>query len=248
MISIQQYNAWYGNNQALYNVNMNIKKNAITAFIGPSGCGKTTLLRSINRMNDIISSFKFTGRITMNDMDLTSNKADLLEIRRKIGMVFQEPNPFPMSVYENMKLPILENMKNIGKTKIESIVAQKLQDAVLYDEVMERLHKSALKLSGGQQQRLCIARALTIDPDVILFDEPCSALDPIATFKIEDLLMVLKQKYTIVIVTHNMEQARRIADEVAFFYKGEVIEKGPSKKIFTAPDTELLEWYLAGRF
>ncbi|QUH27088.1 phosphate ABC transporter ATP-binding protein PstB [Serpentinicella alkaliphila] len=246
VISIKDFNAWYGNNNALSDVNMNIKRNAITAFIGPSGCGKTTLLRSINRMNDVINGYRCSGIIKMDNIEVTDSDLDTLEIRRKIGMVFQDPNAFPMSIYDNLKLPIVENFSNIEKKRINEIIIEKLKDAALYDEVKDRLHKSALKISGGQQQRLCIARALTIEPKVILFDEPCSSLDPIATLKIEELLVQLKEKYTVVIVTHNMEQARRIADDVAFFYKGEVVEQGASEKIFTTPNSQILSNYLKG--
>lgn len=247
-IRVSDFNVWYDSNQALQNVNMDIKKNKITAFIGPSGCGKTTLLRCFNRMNDIIRSFRCSGKIVLDGEDITSAEADPLLIRRKVGMVFQEPNPFPSSIYRNMLLPLEENYTEMKKPEAEKIIIRKLQDANLYEEIKNRLHDSALRISGGQQQRLCIARALTINPEVILFDEPCSALDPISTNKIEQLLIELKEKYTVVIVTHNIEQARRIADDVAFFYKGEVVEQGPTEQVFINPETELLERYLKGKF
>ena len=248
VISVKNLNVWYGSNKVLSDVNTDIKRNRITAFIGPSGCGKTTLLRCLNRMNDLIESFKMTGDITFNRESIFSRSQDVIEIRRKIGMIFQQPNPFPQSIYDNMTLPIKENLGNLGTSKIKEIVKRNLESAYLYDEVSNRLKKSALTLSGGQQQRLCIARALTIDPEVILFDEPCSALDPISTMKIEDLLMELKQKYTIVIVTHNLQQASRIADYVAFFYQGEIVEQQEACMFFEDPKTELARNYISGRF
>lgn len=248
IISIRDFNAWYALKQALIEVNMDIGKNQVTAFIGPSGCGKTTLLRSINRMNDLISSFKSTGRITLDGVEITANQINPLELRKKVGMVFQDPTPFPMSIHDNMKLPIMENCEKLSRSYIENIITERLKDAALYDEIKDRMSKSALMLSGGQQQRLCIARALTINPEVILFDEPCSALDPIATAKIEELILELKKKYTIIIVTHNLEQACRIADYVAFFYEGRIVEQGPAQKVFINPETELLGNYLTGKF
>jgi len=246
-ISIEKVNAWYGKKQVLFNVNMQIKKHRITAFIGPSGCGKTTLLRCFNRMNDTIRSFRLEGTIKINDTDITTKQADPLLIRRKVGMVFQQPNSFPMSIYRNLKLPITENFPGMDKARTEQIIKQKLQDVNLYDEVKDRINRSALKISGGQQQRLCIARMLTIEPEILLFDEPCSALDPLSTNKIEDLLIRIKEKYTVVIVTHNIEQARRIADDVAFFYEGKIVESGTAENIFLVPQTELLERYLSGK-
>ncbi|MFZ7102140.1 MAG: phosphate ABC transporter ATP-binding protein PstB [Peptococcaceae bacterium] len=248
IINVTKFNAWYGNKQVLFDVNMGIKKKQISAFIGPSGCGKTTLLRCFNRMNDVIKNFRYEGTICFNNEVISSAEADPLLIRKKVGMVFQQPNPFPMSVYENLRLPIVENSLTADKQKMEEIMIAKLKDVNLYEEIKDRLTRSALKISGGQQQRLCIARALTINPAVILFDEPCSALDPISTQKIENLLLELKAKYTVVIVTHNIEQARRIADQVAFFYQGRVVEQGLARNIFTNPQTELLENYLTGKF
>lgn len=248
MISIDHLNAWYGANKVLEDVNLNIIKNKITAFIGPSGCGKTTLLKSLNRMNDLVRSFKLEGTIKLDGEDIYSAEQNVMNIRKEIGMVFQQPNPFPISICGNMKLPIKENYNRIDKKKINEIIIKKLEDASLLEEVKNRLHHSALKLSGGQQQRLCIARALTIEPKIILFDEPCSALDPISTMKIEDLLMDLKEKYTIVIVTHNLEQAGRIADNVAFFYMGKIIEQGPIPDLFVNPQQKLTQDYIRGIF
>ncbi len=247
-IDIKDFNAWYGQNHALIDVNMKIPKNRVMAFIGPSGCGKSTLLRSLNRMNDTISIFRMNGSIKLDGVEITDKEIDPLELRRKVGMVFQDPNPFPMSVYQNMKLPIVENFNKISNREIEDIIITKLKDVGLYDEIRDRINRSALSISGGQQQRLCIARALTINPEVILFDEPCSALDPISTMKIEELIVELSKKYTVAIVTHNMEQARRIGDNVAFFYQGKVVEEGTANKIFSNPETELLENYLSGKF
>jgi len=249
-INVQNVNAWYGKTHALKDINIKIKKNSITAFIGPSGCGKTTLLRCFNRMNDIIDGFKFKGLIEIDNEDIYSykNEWDLINLRRNVGMVFQQPNLFPMSVYENMKLPIKENMTGLSSKDINGIIEDKLKDAHIYDEISDRLRKSALRLSGGQQQRLCIARTITIEPEIILFDEPCSALDPISTMKIEDLLMDLREKYTIIIVTHNLEQARRIADQVAFFYQGSIIEQASSADLFFNPREELTQNYIEGRF
>ena len=249
-IQIKDVNVFYGSFRALKNVNMTIKKNTITAFIGPSGCGKTTLLKSINRMNDFVKDFKLEGNILVDEENIyESNKQEyLISLRRKIGLVFQMPNPFRVSIYDNLCMPILEKSPKMPKKQVNEIILKSLEDTQIYDEVRERLHTNAEKLSGGQQQRLCIARALAIQPEIILFDEPCSALDPISTMKIEDLLMELKKDYTIVIVTHNMEQAARIADEVAFFYEGELVEYDRCDKIFTSPSKELTQNYLSGKF
>jgi phosphate transport system ATP-binding protein len=247
-LKCENVNVWYAGNHALKNVNLNINKNCITAFIGPSGCGKTTLLKCFNRMNDLVESFRISGKITHCENDIYDQKQDVNQLRKQIGMVFQQPNPFPKTIYENIKLPIVENLNDIKGKKVKEIVLQKLKDANLFEEVKERLHSSALRLSGGQQQRLCIARALSIDPDVLLFDEPCAALDTISTLKIEDLLMELKKKYTIVIVTHNLQQATRIADYVAFFYKGEIIEQNNANEIFMNPRSEVTQDYFKGTF
>jgi phosphate transport system ATP-binding protein len=248
IIKAENVNVWYGHNKVLEDVNIDINKNRITAFIGPSGCGKTTLLKSINKMNKLIKNFKISGSLKFEEEELYSKNQNDKKIRTKIGMVFQQPNPFPKTIYENMRLPITENMDGISRKKMHEIIEKKLKDAYLYDEVKDRLHKSALGLSGGQQQRLCIARALTIEPEVILFDEPCSALDPISTAKIEDLLLEMKEKYTIVIVTHNLQQASRIADYVAFFYKGKIEEQGPTSEFFLKPKTKLAQEYISGAF
>lgn len=247
-IKINNLNVWYDNNLALSNVNLSIPQNQITAFIGPSGCGKTTLLRCLNRMNDLIDICRIEGLVKVDDKNIYNKKQDVISIRKRVGMVYQQPNPFPMSIYENMKLPLKENYSKMKKREINKKIMDTLISVNLYDEVKERLYRSALKLSGGQQQRLCIARALVLEPEVILFDEPCSALDPISTMKIEDLLMDLKKKYTIVIVTHNLEQARRIADQVVFFYKGKIIESGSSDDLFSRPSSKLTQDYLRGVF
>mgnify|MGYP006294800259 CR=1 FL=1 len=247
-IKINNLNVWYDNNLALSNVNLSIPQNQITAFIGPSGCGKTTLLRCLNRMNDLIEICRIEGLVKVDNKNIDNKKQDVISIRKKVGMVYQQPNPFPMSISENMKLTLKENYCKMKKREINKKIMDTLISVNLYDEVKERLYRSALKLSGGQQQRLCIARALVLEPEVILFDEPCSALDPISTMKIEDLLMDLKKKYTIVIVTHNLEQARRIADQVVFFYKGKIIESGSSDDLFSRPSSKLTQDYLRGVF
>jgi phosphate ABC transporter, ATP-binding protein len=248
VIKAENVNVWYGNNKALQNVNIDIQKNSITAFIGPSGCGKTTLLKCFNRMNDIVKDFRLEGKITMHGENLYESNRDVINIRQKIGMVFQQPNPFPMTIYDNIKLPVVENMHGISKNKVNEIIINKLKAANLYDEVDKRLHKSALRLSGGQQQRLCIARALSIEPEILLFDEPCSALDHISTMKIESLLLELKERFTIVIVTHNLQQATRIADYVAFFYQGKIEEQGLAQEVFLNPKSKLTANYLHGEF
>lgn len=248
ILTVKDVNAWYGKTQALYDINLNIFKNRITAFIGPSGCGKTTLLRCLNRMNDLIPVFKITGSIELEGNDIYSGDYSVNRLRKHVGMVFQEANPFPQSVLNNLKLPLEENFNNLSKPQLKQIVIDKLRDIGLFDEVKDRLHQSALRLSGGQQQRLCIARALAIEPGLLLLDEPCSALDPISTAKIESLLTQLKQKYTIVIVTHNMQQAARIADYVVFFYQGVIIEQGLPEQIFVNPRMKLTNEYLRGMF
>jgi phosphate transport system ATP-binding protein len=240
-------NLWYGEKQALYTINMSILANKITALIGPSGCGKSTLIRCFNRMNDVIDKCKITGKIFFNGEDIYQPSADPVEIRKKIGMVFQKPNPFPKSIYENIAYgPRVQGNNN--KKELDSIVERSLKDAALWDEVSERLHESAIRLSGGQQQRLCIARSLAIEPEIILMDEPCSSLDPIATAKIEDLMLELKKKYTVIIVTHNMQQAARVSDYTAYMYLGKLIEYGNTAQIFEDPHEELTEKYITGRF
>ena len=247
-ISINAFSAYYGKAQALSDINLIIPQNNIYAFIGPSGCGKTTLLRSINRLNDLIPSFRHEGEIVIDGTNVFSyfKKRDVENLRIGIGMVFQQPNPLPMTIMQNMLLPIKEHYKENRALQVE-IATQKLKDAGLYDEVSDRLNKTALKLSGGQQQRLCIARAMMLNPKIILFDEPCSALDPISTMNIEDLLMDLKEIYTIVMVTHNMEQAKRIADHTAFFYQGEVVESNTTYELFSSPQMELTQKYVTGK-
>jgi phosphate transport system ATP-binding protein len=240
-------NLVYGEKHVLKDINMKIIRNRVTALIGPSGCGKSTFIRCLNRMNDIIDNCKIKGKVLFNGNDIYSPDADVVGIRRKIGMIFQKPNPFPKSIYENVAYgPRVCGINS--KTVLDRIVEKSLKDAWLWDEVKDRLDESAMRLSGGQQQRLCIARALAIEPEVILMDEPCSALDPIATAKIEDLIERLKQKYTVIIVTHNMQQAARVSDYTGFLYLGELIEYGDTKQIFEKPQKELTEKYLTGRF
>jgi len=245
-IKIENVDLYYGEFQALKNINMNIKENEITAFIGPSGCGKSTLLKSLNRMNDLIEGVKITGRMLLDDVDIYRHM-DPTILRKRVGMVFQKPNPFPMSIYENVAYgPKTHGVKS--KDKLDEIVEESLRLAAMWDEVKDRLKKSALGLSGGQQQRLCIARAFSVNPEVILLDEPTSALDPISTMKIEDLLVEIKKKYTIAIVTHNMQQATRISDKTAFFLNGEIVEFDDTEKLFSMPKNKKTEDYITGRF
>ncbi|WP_313340158.1 phosphate ABC transporter ATP-binding protein PstB [Sedimentibacter sp.] len=248
LLNVNDVSCYYGENKAVKSVNLNIKKNTITSFIGPSGCGKTTLLRSINRMNDLVDSFHIEGNIFLEgeDIYLQNGKEYVQNLRKQIGMIFQSANPLPASIYKNMILPVTEHYK-ISRELLDNKVEEKLKLAALYDEVKGRLHKTALSLSGGQQQRLCIARALMLEPQILLLDEPCSALDPISTYAIEELLMELKKQCTIIIVTHNMQQASRISDYTAFFYQGEVIEEGSTAEIFFNPKTELLSNYITGK-
>lgn len=246
-ISVQHLNLWYGEKHALKDTNLEIEENKITAFIGPSGCGKSTFLKTLNRMQDYVKGVRIEGLVSLDGEDIFGKGVDPTLLRKKVGMVFQQPNPFPMSVYDNVAYgPRIHGIKN--KKKLDEIVEKSLKSAALYDEIKDRLHSSALGLSGGQQQRLCIARCLAVEPEVILLDEPTSALDPISTSKIEDLLMELKDKYTIVIVTHNMQQASRIADKTAFFLHGEIIEYGDTEKIFSFPEDKRTEDYITGRF
>lgn len=246
-ISIQHLNLWYGEKHALKDTNLEIEENKITAFIGPSGCGKSTFLKTLNRMQDYVKGVRIEGLVSLDGEDIFGKGVDPTLLRKKVGMVFQQPNPFPMSVYDNVAYgPRIHGIKN--KKKLDEIVEKSLKSAALYDEIKDRLHSSALGLSGGQQQRLCIARTLAVEPEVILLDEPTSALDPISTSKIEDLLMELKNQYTIVIVTHNMQQASRIADKTAFFLHGEIIEYGDTEKIFSFPEDKRTEDYITGRF
>jgi len=244
---IKEVNAYYGEKQALKDVNMEIQTRAVTAIIGPSGCGKSTFIRCLNRMNDLVPTFRLRGEILYNGTNIYSKDLDITDIRRRIGMVFQKPNPFPKSIYENVAYGL--RIQGIGKKSIlDNVVEESLKKAALWDEVKDRLGTNALALSGGQQQRLCIARAIATSPEVILFDEPCSALDPIATAKVEDLITELKREYTVVIVTHNMQQAARVSDYAGFFMLGELVEFDETKKIFTAPSNRLTEDYITGRF
>mgnify|MGYP001298690671 CR=1 FL=1 len=243
---IDHLNLYYGAFHALKEINLNIEKNKITAFIGPSGCGKSTLLKTLNRMNDLVEGCKITGNIKLFDDNIYQNM-DINILRKRVGMVFQKPNPFPMSIYDNIAFgPRTHGIK--GKYELDEIVEQSLKDAAIWDEVKDRLKKSALGLSGGQQQRLCIARALAVAPEVLLMDEPTSALDPISTGKIEELILSLQNKYSIIIVTHNMQQATRISDTTAFFLMGEVIEYGDTESIFSMPHDKRTEDYITGRF
>ena len=247
IITVKDLCLWYGNTQALKNIEIGIKENAITALIGPSGCGKSTFLKTLNRMNDLVPDVKITGKVEYDGKDIFAPGVDVNELRRDIGMVFQKPNPFPMSIYDNIAYgPRIHGIKN--KAKLDEIVEESLKDAAIWDELKDRLKKSALGLSGGQQQRLCIARALAVSPKVLLMDEPTSALDPISTSKIEDLAMELKKKYTIVIVTHNMQQAARISDQTAFFLLGNLIEYNDTEKLFANPNDKRTEDYITGRF
>ncbi len=246
-ITVESLNLHYGENHALKNVNMEIADHAITAFIGPSGCGKSTFLRCLNRMNDLVDGCRVEGKVILDGEDIYDKRVDTTLLRKKVGMVFQQPNPFPMSIYDNIAYgPRLHGIKN--KKELDQIVERSLQGAAIFEEVKDRLHKSALGLSGGQQQRLCIARALAVSPEVLLMDEPTSALDPISTLKIEELMETLKKKYTVVIVTHNMQQAARVSDDTAFFLVGEVVEKNATSEIFARPQDKRTEDYITGRF
>ncbi len=246
-LKVEDMSVFYGEKATLKDITMEIPKNTVTAIIGPSGCGKSTFIRCLNRMNDLIPDFRLTGKVIYKGMNIYSNGIDIISLRRQIGMVFQKPNPFPKSVYENIAYGLrIQGVRN--KRRLDQIVEESLKKAALWDEIKESLYSSALSLSGGQQQRLCIARALAVEPEIILFDEPCSALDPIATAKIEALIMELKNSYTVVIVTHNMQQAARVSEYTAFLYLGELIEYDKTDKIFTNPSQKLTEEYITGRF
>lgn len=246
-ISVSGLNLHYGENHALKNVNIEIQENAVTALIGPSGCGKSTFLKCLNRMNDLVDGVKIEGKILLDGEDIYDSGVDTTLLRKKVGMVFQQPNPFPMSIYDNIAYgPRIHGIKN--KTKLDEIVETALQGAAIFDEVKDRLKSPALGLSGGQQQRLCIARALAVQPEILLMDEPTSALDPISTLKIEELMEDLKKQYTVVIVTHNMQQAARVSDETAFFLMGELVEAGKTMDIFGRPSDKRTEDYITGRF
>lgn len=246
-MNVKDLDLYYGDFHALHNINLNIRENEILSFIGPSGCGKSTLLKCLNRMNDLVVGCRIEGEITLDGEDIYAKNYDVNKLRKRVGMVFQQPNPFPMSIYENIAYgPKTHGIKN--KTELDEIVESSLKQAAIWDEVKDDLKKSALSISGGQQQRLCIARAIAVNPEVILMDEPTSALDPISTGKIEDLAQELKEQYTIVMVTHNMQQASRISDKTAFFLHGVIVEYGNTVDIFTNPREEKTELYVTGRF
>jgi phosphate transport system ATP-binding protein len=246
IISLHNVNFYYGQSRALNDISMDFPEKKVTALIGPSGCGKSTLLRLLNRMNDLIIGTRVEGKVVFEGKDIYADHIDPVEIRRKIGMVFQKPNPFPKTIYNNISYG--PKLNGLGSSDLDTLVEQSLKQAVLWDEVKDLLNKSAMTLSGGQQQRLCIARALAMKPDILLMDEPTSALDPISTAKIEELIEELKKSYTIIIVTHNMQQAARISDETAFFYLGNLVEYNKTDKIFTNPDIKQTEDYITGRF
>ena len=246
-IVMEDLSSWYGSFQALRSISLNVRKNKVTAFIGPSGCGKSTLLRWINRMNDTIHSARATGNLHLGDLDLLASTTDVVDLRRKVGIVFQKPNPFPKSIFDNVAFGPRLHMK-LRRNELLDIVEWSLRKAAVWDEVKDRLHAPALGLSGGQQQRLCIARTIAVGPEVLLMDEPCSALDPGSTLAIEELMNELRDQYTIVIVTHNMQQASRCSDETAFFFEGKLIEMNDTKNIFTNPANQKTEDYISGRF
>ena len=247
ILTVSGMNLWYGSHQALKDINLDIPAHAVTALIGPSGCGKSTFLKSLNRMNDLIPNVKITGQLLYHDRDLYAPSTDVNELRRQIGMVFQKPNPFPMSIYDNVAYgPRTHGIRD--RLRLGQIVEKALRQAAIWDEVKDRLKKSALSLSGGQQQRLCIARALAVEPEVLLMDEPTSALDPISTSRIEELVAGLKQNYTIIMVTHNMQQAVRVSDRTAFFLLGELVEDGDTEQLFSQPRDQRTEDYITGRF
>lgn len=246
-VKVENLNLYYGENHALKDVNMDIQENAVTAFIGPSGCGKSTFLKTLNRMNDLVDDVRIEGKVLLDGEDIYDPAVDTTILRKKVGMVFQQPNPFPMSIYDNIAYgPRVHGIRD--KKRLDQIVEESLRGAAIFDEVKDRLKKSAMGLSGGQQQRICIARALAVQPEVLLMDEPTSALDPISTSKIEDLMEDLKKKYTVIVVTHNMQQATRVSDQTAFFLVGEMVEFGDTKQIFSYPQDKRTEDYITGRF
>ncbi len=247
-VDVQNLNFYYGTKQALFDISMQIRPRVVTAFIGPSGCGKSTFLRTLNRMNDVIPGVRLTGSVRINGMDVYGPTSDVVELRRRVGMVFQKSNPFPKSIFENVAYGLRINGMAGTRQELAGRVEESLKSAAIWDEVKDRLSSSALGLSGGQQQRLCIARALAVRPEILLMDEPASALDPIATQRIEELIYQLKKQYTIVIVTHNMQQAARVSDATAFFWLGKMLEFGPTDKLFTNPANKLTEDYVTGRF
>ena len=246
-VKVENLNLYYGENHALKDVNMDIQENAVTAFIGPSGCGKSTFLKTFNRMNDLVDGVRIDGKVLLDGEDIYDPSVDTTILRKKVGMVFQQPNPFPMSIYDNIAYgPRVHGIRD--KKRLDQIVEESLRGAAIFDEVKDRLKKSAMGLSGGQQQRICIARALAVQPEVLLMDEPTSALDPISTAKIEELMEDLKKKYTVIVVTHNMQQATRVSDQTAFFLVGEMVEFGDTKQIFSYPQDKRTEDYITGRF
>ena len=246
-VKVENLNLYYGENHALKDVNMDIQENAVTAFIGPSGCGKSTFLKTLNRMNDLVDGVRIDGNVLLDGEDIYDPSVDTTILRKKVGMVFQQPNPFPMSIYDNIAYgPRVHGIRD--KKRLDQIVEESLRGAAIFDEVKDRLKKSAMGLSGGQQQRICIARALAVQPKVLLMDEPTSALDPISTAKIEELMEDLKKKYTVIVVTHNMQQATRVSDQTAFFLVGEMVEFGDTKQIFSYPQDKRTEDYITGRF
>lgn len=246
-VKVENLNLYYGENHALKDVNMDIQENAVTAFIGPSGCGKSTFLKILNRMNDLVDGVRIDGKVLLDGEDIYDPSVDTTILRKKVGMVFQQPNPFPMSIYDNIAYgPRVHGIRD--KKRLDQIVEESLRGAAIFDEVKDRLKKSAMGLSGGQQQRICIARALAVQPEVLLMDEPTSALDPISTAKIEELMEDLKKKYTVIVVTHNMQQATRVSDQTAFFLVGEMVEFGDTKQIFSYPQDKRTEDYITGRF
>ena len=246
-VKVENLNLYYGENHALKDVNMDIQENAVTAFIGPSGCGKSTFLKTLNRMNDLVDGVRIDGKVLLDGEDIYDPSVDTTILRKKVGMVFQQPNPFPMSIYDNIAYgPRVHGIRD--KKRLDQIDEESLRGAAIFDEVKDRLKKSAMGLSGGQQQRICIARALAVQPEVLLMDEPTSALDPISTSKIEDLMEDLKKKYTVIVVTHNMHQATRVSDQTAFFLVGEMVEFGDTKQIFSYPQDKRTEDYITGRF
>ena len=246
-VKVENLNLYYGENHALKDVNMDIQENAVTAFIGPSGCGKSTFLKTLNRMNDLVDGVRIDGKVLLDGEDIYEPGVDTTILRKKVGMVFQQPNPFPMSIYDNIAYgPRVHGIRD--KKRLDQIVEESLRGAAIFDEVKDRLKKSAMGLSGGQQQRICIARALAVQPEVLLMDEPTSTLDPISTSKIEDLMEDLKKKYTVIVVTHNMQQATRVSDQTAFFLVGEMVEFGDTKQIFSYPQDKRTEDYITGRF
>lgn len=246
-VKVENLNLYYGENHALKDVSMDIQENAVTAFIGPSGCGKSTFLKTLNRMNDLVDGVRIDGKVLLDGEDIYDPAVDTTILRKKVGMVFQQPNPFPMSIYDNIAYgPRVHGIRD--KKRLDQIVEESLRGAAIFDEVKDRLKKSAMELSGGQQQRICIARALAVQPEVLLMDEPTSALDPISTAKIEELMEDLKKKYTVIVVTHNMQQATRVSDQTAFFLVGEMVEFGDTKQIFSYPQDKRTEDYITGRF